>query len=342
MRIGCLIFTLLATCLIFTSCTKEPPDFEESVVSVADDSNVIDTQLSEEEKEAIKLQLQKDISNMSPEERANDFIKALNSGDIDRLEGYIESLSIQEFSKAKFDAEIIRVKEKCDVPDIEYQFDVRLTVSESESVAFEKGTFDYSLLMRDFPDPGFVVYFGPSERTALIRKNNAPTKDTPDVYSAYYSVLPLFDFISSEPTQEKISKAERSAIAHATVHTIHALYGGEIFLTKDEFKDIVRDIYNLEDDEIADWLDFKYPSKNGVYSIYCAHDGIVTYDIYEGLEKTEKGFKLTFSLYSDSAYIVKCGTLVVAFEENENSDLMRIADIDLEKQLDYPAYTFAP
>lgn len=332
------ILLVALTALLLTSCKGTPKEVEKDTPYLPKNDQIV----VEKTKEEVKELLVEEISNMSLEERATDFINALNSGNTDRIDCYIQSLSTQEFSKAKFDAEIVSVKEKSDIPYVEFEADVKLTITESETVAFENGTFNYSLLIRDFPDPGFVVYFGPSDRIEIIRKNNIPTKDIPDVYSAYYSVLPLFDYISLEPSEEKIYEANRFEIAHAVVHTIHAVYDGEILLTKEQFKDIARDIYGIEDVEITDWLDFKYPSEDGVYSIYCAHDGIVTFEVYEGIKRTESGFKLTFSLYSDSAYIVKCGTLVVTFEENKNSDFMRIVDIDLEKHLDYPVYAFAP
>ncbi len=342
MRLRYLIFTLLALCVVLFSCTEKIPDIEEKVKEeipvISENTNTP----TEEEKAERQKQLYNEISNMSLEERANDFISALNSGDTERLDSYIQSLSIQEFSKAKFNAEIVNVRDESDLSYVEYQADVRVTITESETVAFENGTFDYALLIRDFPDPGFVVYFGPSDRIDIIKEENTPTKDNTKLYNAYWSVMPLFTYISSEPTEEKLNEAKNFEVAHAVVHAIIPYFTGEIFLTKEEFKKLANDIYGVEDIEVLDWLDFKYPCENGVYSIYCAHDMHSTFQMYEGMEETENGIKLTFSLYSDSAYTVKCGTLVVTFEENENSDFMRVVDIDLEKHLDYPVYTFAP
>ena len=343
MKFRFLTFTLLVLCITLFSCAKDTPDFEEKVkeeIPVASENT--DTSITDQEKAERQKQLYNEISNMSIDERANDFIKALNSGDVEKIGSYINSNSIEEFSKAKFNAEIVNVREKSDISYVEYQADVKLTVTESETVAFKNGTFDYALLIRDFPDPSFVVYFGPCDRLNIIKKENIPTKDNLKLYNAYWSVMPLFNYISSEPTEEKMHEATRFEVAHAVVHAIIPYFTEEIFLTKEEFKKLANDIYGIEDIEVLEWLDFKYPCENGVYSIYCAHDMHITFQMYDGMKETENGIKLTFSLYSDSAYTVKCATLTVTFAENENSDFMRVVDIDLEKHLDNPVYTFAP
>lgn len=353
------LLLVILTVLLLTSCKEAPIEVTDEKVDTPKKDEVIIEEIQEEinetplnvqtptvdEEAERKRALYEEIEKMSLDERANDFINSLNSGNLERIDGYIQSLSTQEFAKAKFDAKIINVKEKSDISYVEYQADVSVTVTESETKAFENGTHSYSLMLRNFPDPGFVVFFGPSEDVDIRAEKYVPTKDNTKLFNAYEAVMQLFTYVSAEPTTEKLNEEKPFNIGHAVVHAINDNYVGAIEVTKEEFKKYTQDIYGIESkerlSEIAEWIDFKYNQENGVYYIDCAHCHHSTMQLFEGMEEMDNGMKLTFSLYSDSAYVVKCSTLTVTFENNADSDYMRMVDINIEKHVDYPVYTFS-
>lgn len=341
------LLLVLLSILLLVSCKKSTVEVKDEKTNIPKHEEVIEVPIEENEEERLLREraLYDEIDKMSVPERAEDFINALNSGNLERIDGYIHSLATEEFAKAKFDAKIINVREKSDISHIEYQADVSVTVTDSKTEAFKDGSYTYSLMLRDFPDPSFVVFFGPVEDVDIRGEKNIPTKDNSRLFNAYQSVLQLFTYVSAEITTEKLNETSPFNIGHAVVHSINGNVGA-IEVTKESFKKLTRDIYGIEDEkrlsEIAEWLDFKCKEENGIYYIECAHCHHSTLQLFRGAEETEKGMKLTFSLYSDSAYIVKCGTLTVTFENNEDSDYMRMVDINLEKHVDYPVYTFSP
>ena len=352
MKIRAIMLSILIACFFMTlnSCEKEAP-LDEKVVLDNKEAHSEEIKeepvLTDEEKYEIKLKNYEKVSALSASERAEDFLTALTEGNLEKLDVYLYSKGLEELLKADIKAEIVEEAQIVDVKqprfeNIGYQAEVRLTVENSETEAFENGVHSYLLLMADFEDVGFVKFFAPRDKLNLYLKANEPKDRESIVYKADSIASGLMIFVSPELTEEVMSEASPMFLGHFLVHS------GAVqseFITKKEFKDVASKTLGIDDEQrledISGWLDFKYKEENGVYDVYCGHDIHSVAKALEKVEENEDGCVLTYALYTDFSYIVKVATLTASFTKNADGSI-GIENLEFEKLLDYPVNTYSP
>ena len=353
------IFTLLLS-LIFISCAKEIPDFNEEDVKTPI--------LQEEIKEADENSLEYKITattfleaiKLSHKEKALDFLSAIHLGDEKVMELYLYGDTISELKKIKADFEIISEKtfteyfdtylktktrvenddeeshEKYEgLPSFEcYLADIKMTVRESESEFFPVGVHEYSLKITD-SGMFFASYFGPRERYEIFEDKNVPTVSEASLYYNHKFIESFLRLNFTASTEELLDPIVNfDSLFHVAVHALMVEWGDEnntFTTTLDEFKNYIRLRLGYTNEatleKFANTLTKKsYAKENpdGSYTVCCAHGySSLQYDLTR-IDSVDDLHVFLYTFYADTTHTIPVREMQFTFRENEGSDVMTL------------------
>jgi len=325
-----ILFILAAALMILTSCTEAEKTKETPKQDTPTEEGVTSPM-----EYVVKAHTFDEMYALTHEERAKDFLSAICLDDREMLDYYIQGESVDTLLQCDLDAAIT------DTVDVQFGYcaTVQLDVKKGVDGIIPAGKYDYTLLINE-ASPMVVGYFGPSDRFDAF--NNPKIPDMSIDYSAYCSYKFVEEFFrNAMKTSMAALDTDKyfDSIYHLAVHSLMSI--GEDFTfttTADGFKMYLTERFGYTDEALLERFVAKLDEDGsavkdeyGVYTVSCAHGyGSLVYDLTDVSSKDGRT-KLSYVIYSDSARTVQCAKAEFVFEENENSNIMKLVDIKYEK-----------
>lgn len=340
---------LVLALLLLTACQKpvnaptpsqpdEPPTVTEP--EAPEVPEVPEIEGAEEFEYAITARDWDDVKKMPLEKQAKEFLSALCLLDREVLEIYMVGDTVDELLKIKADAVISNPTDIVvfydEHPYEAYSVDVTMSVRESESDLLPIGIYNYTLRLGEASSIP-VEYFGPTERYEIFNGSEIPKKESePVLYNTYVFIQNFYRNNEEKLGNEAINpETQFENVLHLAVHALMEMEDDYIFeTTLSEFKEYMRLRFGYTDEAVLNRFANALSKKvyatdkgNGVYAVCCAHGyGSLMYDLMK-LERNDTQYSFYFDIFADSAHTVKCAETVFTFEENKDSDVMTLIDI---------------
>ncbi len=359
-----LLVVLMA--LLLVSCksqqpdsTGEPPvdkqpDNAQTVTPNEAPEDVIEEGYEEFEYKITARDYDSIYENLSNEQMTREFLSAICLRDLEVLQLYMQGNTTDELMKIKADVMIdggkVVTEYFGDTPFDGLETKVKFIVSESESEVFPVGVYDYVLLARKTGAFG-IEYFGPDDGYASFQKAIVPDKSaSPVLYNTYKFIEEYYrNFPIATADDVLNTDVNFVSIMHLAVHTRMALSEDFIFTTTlEEFKEYVSLQFGYTDEAVLNRFanalsnaPYATADENGVYTVCCAHGYGTLSNALVNIEMSDGLYAFTYAIYSDSAYTVQCREDVFIFEENKDSDVMTLIEVQSTTFNDLPQYVFS-
>ena len=287
MRFGCLTFLILTLLVLLISCTKELPDFEETVVKepiireeIAEeipDEPVVEAPVKEISSE-ITAKTWDEAHSLSHKDKANEFLTAIKLGYKDILKLYMSGDdTIEELLKIKADFTVKseksfieyydkNIKTRLDIieenaeghekyegfPHFDcYVAEVVMRVSESESEFFPVGEYDYTIKTSN-SSFCLVEYFGPSDRYEIYEGSEIPDIADSALYKNHKFVENYLHDTTAYGSEALDPSINSDTILHVVIHTLMEETDYILNITRSEFKEYLTLRFGYTDEEILD------------------------------------------------------------------------------------------
>lgn len=350
MRFRCLTFILLTLLLLFVSCTKDTPDFKEVDVKEppVQSEEIIEekSDVSNEELDKIKAfqeymwsvnQKYNNITEeMNYEEKITDFLDALSSGNIELVDHYLYGWGHDDFKNIKMTYEIISIGEPAKYDQCEAS--VLLNITESNSPAFPEGEHVYKIISRYLPDPCYITI----TKADRDISDNIPEERDAKLQDAILFGDRYLDFCFRVTKKSPDYTAIKELMAFDLYEKFIVKNGG---FTLEEFRAHMKARFGGNDEsfpEIEEMFSKAYNEESGRYEYSYGQCGDLQARRISKVEKSEKGYNITYECFSDMSYLQKCMEMTLVFEENKNSDIMRLERIERNVIIDVPMKTYSP
>ncbi len=338
-----ILLLLILSAFILSACTKTPldpsavTDNDEKTPQENNESVLEESNNETEDKLPISMTYEafeyiitaKDhtsVLNLSPDEKAKEFLSILALGQTELIQNYFQCASTEEYAKAKFDFKIAKsnIESKYD------RYEVKTAVTDSTTDNFQNGEYDYTLILID-DISSQVGYFGPTERVNAFLGENIPDgKENPALKKSQMFVEDLMKDFNVDLTIEMLKDPDESfkKIYHTVIHSM--LSG-----TFEEYKQYLYDRLGYTNEDILNAFENELKNdtlvskdENGMFNVYCGHGySKLIYDLSE-IEREGGTNRLTYTFYADSAHMIPCVKKTFVFEENKYNDIMLLTDIE--------------
>ncbi len=350
MRFRCLTFILLTLLVLFVSCTKDTPDFEETDVKEppiqGEEINEEINEIADEELDKIKAfqdymwsvrQKYNNITEeMNHEEKIIDFLDALSSGNIELVDHYLYGWGHDDFKDIKMTYEILSIGDTDKYDQCEA--DVLLNITESNSPAFPEGEHVYKIISRYMPDPCYITITKADKNIS----DNVPEEKDEKLSDALLFGDRYLDFCF-RVTKEKPNYNSIKELMELDLYERFIVPNGGF--TLEEFRAHMKARFGGSDEsypEIEEMFSKAYDEVSGKYVYSYGQCGDLQARRISNVEKTDNGYNITYECFSDMSYLQKCMEMTLVFEENKNSDIMRLERIERNVIIDVPMKTYSP
>lgn len=349
MRFGCLTLVLLVLSLILISCTKEVPDFKE--IDVQKPPVIEELHQNENEIPDEALEKARDFTDyirdiyqkygstteaLSQKEKITSFLDALSSGNTELVDYYLNGWGHENFKDVEMTYEIISVDSVGEYDDCNAT--VLFNITNSTSPAFPEGEHTYNITSRYVPDPCYITLRKSDEDLT----DNIPEEKDEKLSDALIFGDRYLDFCFNV-TKESPNYYFIKELMKLDLYEKFILPNGGF--TLEELREHMKDRFGGDDEsypEIEEMFAPAYNEESGKYVYSYGQCGEVQARKVSKVEKTDKGYRITYECFSDMSYLQKCMELTLVFEENENSDIMRLERIDRNIIIGVPMQTYSP
>ncbi len=295
-----------------------------------------------------------ELFQLSPEEKAKEFLSAICLKNREIIDWYFWGNSYDEFLKADVDATIIGISNP-DIPGVDAEVDVLLKVENSETEIFPNGESFFTLIIGE-SELGQVLYFGKSENKDYYYQGYAGTEyasEIPEEFKKAQRLAEVYSsYISTDKNVSKMTLDELisggnifNKIFHAMIHYFPK--GMEVdgefnyyATTSEAFLDCLKTTLGYGDDVLKmfeDEFNYKYPAdENGISYVECAHGNNYVAKALSDFKEVDGKIYLTYELFADSIFALKSQELTFVFEKLD--DALSIVDVTSKKLNDYEVF----
>ncbi len=213
---------------------------------------------------------------------------------------------------------------------------VKIKVTESDNPTFPVGEHEYEVTSNYIPDPAFIKI----KRVGAELTDNVPKSDDPKlmdvlVFSDRYLDWCIYE-TKDNPDINNIFELIKLDVYEKLVIKLDGF-------TLEDFEKYMMNRFGAEQGsypEITEKLQSYYDAEKGKY-IYSYGQCATTYACrITGVDKTDKGYNIYYEFYSDMAYLQKCMDVTLTFEENENTDIMRLVNVERNATINVPRASY--
>lgn len=348
MRLGCLTVIISALLVLLISCVKDAPEVKESDVKapIVDEAIVEEVEQEEVIPEETKsfndysIDLIKKYSStlevLSQQEKIVVFLDALSSGDVELVDYLLYGYGHDDIKDIKMTYEILSVEEAGEYDNCNAQ--VLLSIEESSSSAFPEGEHIYNITSRYVADPCYITI----TKEGFDISDNIPKEKDEKLSDALLFGDRYLDFCFHVTKEKPDYNAIAELIRFELYEKLIVPNGG---FTLSELRDYIKARFGGDDEsylEIEEEFAPYFNEEMGKYAYTYGQCGNMQARRVSEVVKTEKGYNVTYECFSDMSYLQKCRELTLVFEENENSDIMRLERIDKNIITNVPMQSYSP
>lgn len=353
-----LLLTLSLAISLF-ACKSEKPE----PVGLDEEPEIADGAVTPEEEKnydfdyKIASESQDDIYRLTAEEKAKEFLSALCLKNKEVLEFYFAGNSHDEFLKADINAEITGITEG-NIPGIDLEVQVLLSVENSTTPLFTNGESEYTLTIGD-SGLGCVQYFGRSENKDYAYQGYWGTEygkpipkeqlDAHNFANVYMSLISTSVNVA-EMSLDELLGGNRvfDSVFHAMIHYFPKGLDvkGEFnysATTADTFVGAVKTAFGYGDDILNEFRKAfvnKYPAdENGISYVDCGHGANYIPKALTSFEEKDGKVTVTYSLYADSIHALEAAEVKFTFERVDGA--LRLLDVERVNLSDCEVFGYA-
>ncbi len=213
---------------------------------------------------------------------------------------------------------------------------VKIKVTKSDNATFPVGEHEYEITSNYMPDPAFISI----KKVGQELNDNLPESDDPKLKDALVFSDRYLDWCMYEtkdaPDIDKLFELIKLDVYENLVIRLDGF-------TLADFEKYMLDRFGAEQGsypEITEKLQRYYDVEKEKY-VYSYGQCATTYACrITGVDKTDKGYNINYEFYSDMAYLQKCMDVTLVFEENENTDIMRLVNVERNAIINVPRASY--
>lgn len=313
---------------------EDSGDIEDNSSSSADDSENAQNTYS------VSAKTWEEVDALSIQDKAEEFLSALCLNDTEALGIYIGGTSAGQFKNVKLDAVIT---DTISTSDYEMVYAVDVDVAQSDVSTFAEGKAEYTLRISNDGNGAYVSCFMPSDKAKEADyprvSGDELGLDGYDFATAYFDVYINDGVFENSQWQNDFT----AKLIHVIRHTIPS--NDVNSFTVDDFNSYIAKRFGFDTiDSYAGALELlremcAVEGDENTFN-YCEHGGNVIAQSMRDVEKTDKGYSLTFDFYGDFACMYKVASCTLTFESSEGEDIAKLVDISFDKTNDTPIAYF--
>lgn len=319
---------LLASCSESDTVTPNEPAEESVEADPCLDSEKYFTELN-----ALKAKHAEEIEALSYSDRLIHFLDALCNGDTELVDVYLCGWGHEDYHNVKMTYNVLETAETNN-PLGSYAFNAKVlfNVTESTSPTFPVGEHVYDLHVWNFPDPCYVSM-----------EAEGPDKyffDEPKIEDALSFSKNYWIYCGAWTPEEQQLEKRGHLIKHSLLQTKTSAE-----VTHEELREHLKQRLGLRLEncpEIEEYFAPLFNEEKGTYLLECSHGSAsALYDIHD-VVKTDKGCRIVWSLFSDFSCLEETARIIFTYEENENSDVMKLISVEKNHVKPLPVFSYAP